>query len=349
MYDALAMADELATSLSLRGAATVAIAALLSALLIVLLRPVLLRYALARPNARSSHTTPTPQGGGIAVVAATIGGFCAAAHFSPGVPLLSGSLLTTFAAVVLVAGVGAADDVRSIAVVPRLLLQALAVVLVIYALPDELRVAPFLPWWTERVLLVIGGVWFVNLVNFMDGIDWMTVAEVVPVTAGLCGLFWLGALPLRDAIMAAALLGAVAGFAPFNRPVAKLFLGDVGSLPIGLLMFWLLLQLATRGHVAAALLLPLYYLADATVTLGRRLARGENVLQAHRSHFYQRATDLGFSVGEVVARVFAVNLVLAALAIVSASASSPWSPIIALGLGIAVVATLLIHLARGKR
>ena len=148
MYDALAMADELATSLSLRGAATVAIAALLSALLIVLLRPVLVRYALARPNARSSHTTPTPQGGGIAVVAATIGGFYAAAHFSPGVPLLSASLLTTFAAVVLVAGVGAADDVRSIAVVPRLLLQALAVVLVIYALPDELRVAPFLPRWT---------------------------------------------------------------------------------------------------------------------------------------------------------------------------------------------------------
>ena len=98
------MADELATSLPLRGAATVAIAALLSALLIVLLRPILVRYALARPNVRSSHTTPTPQGGGIAVVAATIGGFYAAAHFSPGVPLLSASLLTTFAAVVLVAG-----------------------------------------------------------------------------------------------------------------------------------------------------------------------------------------------------------------------------------------------------
>ena len=220
MYDALAMADELATSLSLRGAATVAIAALLSALLIVLLRPVLVRYALARPNLRSSHTTPTPQGGGIAVVAATIGGFYAAAHFSPGVPLLSASLLTTFAAVVLVAGVGAADDVRSIAVVPRLLLQALAVVLVIYALPDELRVAPFLPWWTERVLLVIGGVWFVNLVNFMDGLDWMTVAEVVPVTAALALMGALGALPPQGLAAALALGGATIGFAYFNRPVS---------------------------------------------------------------------------------------------------------------------------------
>jgi UDP-N-acetylmuramyl pentapeptide phosphotransferase/UDP-N-acetylglucosamine-1-phosphate transferase len=348
VYDALAMADELATSLSLRGAATVAIAALLSALLIVLLRPVLLRYALARPNARSSHTTPTPQGGGIAVVAATIGGFCAV-DFSPGVPLLSGSLLTTFAAVVLVAGVGAADDVRSIAVVPRLLLQALAVVLVIYALPDELRVAPFLPWWAERVLLVIGGVWFVNLVNFMDGLDWMTVAEVVPVTAALALMGALGALPPQGFVAALALGGATIGFAYFNRPVAVLFLGDVGSLPIGLMLGWLLILLAGRGHLMAAVLLPLYYLADATITLGRRLIRGEPVWQAHRTHFYQRATDGGFSVTEVVARVFLGNVILGALAIGTVMAPSRLGNIIALLLGAALVAWLLVVFARGKK
>jgi UDP-N-acetylmuramyl pentapeptide phosphotransferase/UDP-N-acetylglucosamine-1-phosphate transferase len=317
--------------------------------LILLLKPALARYALARPNARSSHKIPTPQGGGIAVVAATLAGVLAGAALASIAPDMLLALWPLGAAAVLLAAVGAGDDIFHIPVGPRLMLQVVAVGLVLAALPDDARVIPQLPWWLERAALLIGGVYVVNLVNFMDGIDWMTVAEVVPVTAGLCGLFWLGALPLRDAVIAAALLGAVAGFAPFNRPVAKLFLGDVGSLPIGLLMFWLLLQLATRGHVAAALLLPLYYLADATVTLGRRLAKGENVLQAHRSHFYQRATDLGFSVGEVVARVFAVNLVLAALAIVSVSASSPSSPIIALGLGIAIVATLLIHLARGKR
>jgi len=325
------------------------VAAATSVGLILLLRPALARYALARPNARSSHKIPTPQGGGIAVVAATLAGVLAGAALASIAPDMLLALWPLAAAVVLLAAVGAGDDIFHIPVGPRLILQFVAVGLVLAALPDDARVIPQLPWWLERAALLIGGVYVVNLVNFMDGIDWMTVAEVVPVTAGLCGLFWLGALPLRDAVIAAALLGAVAGFAPFNRPVAKLFLGDVGSLPIGLLMFWLLLQLATRGHGAAALLLPLYYLADATVTLGRRLARGENVLQAHRSHFYQRATDLGFSVGEVVARVFAVNLVLAALAIVSVSASSSWSPIIASGLGVAVVAGLLIHLARGKR
>ena len=76
---------------------------------------------------------------------------------------------------------------------------------------------------------------------------------------------------LLPAVVAAALLGAIVGFAPFNKPVARLFLGDVGSLPMGLLLGWLLLQLAGEGHVAAAVILPLYYLLDATITLARRL------------------------------------------------------------------------------
>ncbi len=343
------MADEFATSLPLRAAAIVAFAALLSALLIVLLRPLLVRYALARPNARSSHAIPTPQGGGIAVVAATIGSFYAAAHFWPGAALLTGPLLATFVAVVMVAGVGAADDIHSIAVVPRLLLQALAVVVVIYALPDDLRVVAFLPWWVERVLLVVGGVWFVNLVNFMDGLDWMTVAEVVPLTGALALMGGLGALPPQGLVAALALCGATIGFAYFNRPVAVLFLGDVGSLPVGLLLGWLLVLLAGRGHLAAAVLLPLYYLADATITLIRRLIRREPVWQAHRTHFYQRATDGGFSVTEVVARVFLGNVVLCALALVTVIAPSRIGNVIPLILGAAVIVWLLGTFARGKK
>ncbi len=131
-----------------------------------------------------------------------------------------------------------------------------------------------------------------NLVNFMDGIDWMTVAEVVPLTATVALLGLSGTIPSSSTILAFALLGATLGFAPFNKPVAKLFLGDVGSLPIGLLLGWLLLRLAGAGEIVAALLLPLYYVADASFTLVRRIAAGEPFWQAHRSHFYQRAGDL---------------------------------------------------------
>jgi UDP-N-acetylmuramyl pentapeptide phosphotransferase/UDP-N-acetylglucosamine-1-phosphate transferase len=326
----------------------VAVAAALCAGLIVLLLPALRRHALARPNARSSHVEPTPQGGGIAVVVATaIVALAAVTLTSP--PGERVQLAWVLGAAALIAAVGAVDDMRAMPVLPRLLLQALAVAVVIAALPAELRAVPALPWFIERALLALGALWFVNLVNFMDGIDWMTVAETVPVAGALIMIGWLGALPSAGVVAALALLGAVLGFAPFNRPVARLFLGDVGSLPIGLLLAWLLMLLALNGQFAAALLLPLYYLADATLTLARRVLAGERVWQAHRTHFYQRATDGGFTVIEIVGRVFAVNVVLAALAVISVTASGRWVALATLAAGAALVAWLLRAFARGKR
>ena len=324
-------------------------AAAVSAGIIVLIRPMLIRHALAQPNGRSSHRTPTPQGGGVGVAAAT---FVIIAILGLVTAHLGGAaahpLRLVVAAAALTALVGAIDDMWTMAVVPRLLLQTLAVTLVLVALPTELRVIPQLPWWLERAGLLLAGLWFVNLVNFMDGIDWMTVAEVVPITIGMTLLGALGALPFHGVIVALALLGATLGFAPFNRPVAKLFLGDVGSLPIGLLIGWLLVLLAGSGHLVAALILPLYYLADATITLLRRLANGERVWQAHRSHFYQRATDRGLTVPEVVARVFGANMLLVALA-----TSTVLMPTIMIRIGAAILACLvvgwlLLGFSRGK-
>jgi UDP-N-acetylmuramyl pentapeptide phosphotransferase/UDP-N-acetylglucosamine-1-phosphate transferase len=106
------------------------------------------------------------------------------------------------------------------------------------------------------------------------------------------------------------------------------------------------LQLAWHQHVAAALLLPHYYLADATVTLIRRVARREPFWAAHRSHFYQRATDNGFSVSRVVSEVFALNLVLAALAIGSVMTSSPALSGLLLVAGAVATALLMYRLTR---
>jgi UDP-N-acetylmuramyl pentapeptide phosphotransferase/UDP-N-acetylglucosamine-1-phosphate transferase len=288
-------------------------AAAIAAGAIVLLFPLLRRYALARPNARSSHRVPTPQGGGIAVLVAVIAVLAAAGLALPQTFADPGPLAIVLAATAALAVLGAVDDIRPIAPMPRLVLQAIAVAVVIAALPAALRVVPMLPWWLERALLAVGVLWLVNLVNFMDGIDLITVAEVVPVTAALAAFGWSGALPPDAALTALALCGAMLGFAPFNRPVARLFLGDVGSLPVGLLLGWLLILLA-ENHFAAALLLPLYYIADATITLLRRLLRGEQVTQPHRSHFYQQAVDAGRPVRQVVASILALNIVLALLA-----------------------------------
>jgi UDP-N-acetylmuramyl pentapeptide phosphotransferase/UDP-N-acetylglucosamine-1-phosphate transferase len=345
------MADAIVVGVYLLLLAPVAVlAAMLSAGLNLLLLPWLKTYALARPNARSSHREPTPQGGGAAVIIATfaIAGIGAAIFASS---LSSGDitqLLALTTAALLLAAVGAVDDIRGLPALPRLILQAVAAGIVIAALPAELHVVPALPWWVERGAILLAVVWFINLTNFMDGIDWMTVAEVVPVTVGIaiCGI--MGIVTAVPALIALLLLGAILGFAPFNKPVARLFLGDVGSLPIGLVLAWLLVQLAGRGELAAALILPLYYVADTTLTLVRRLAAGEAVWRAHRSHFYQRARDGGFPVGEIVARVFVLNLALVALALMAIMSASRPIALGALLAAAALVGVLLLRFARGK-
>lgn len=329
---------------ALAGAAlllAVAAAALISALVTWTSRPLLQRYALARPNARSSHRVPTPQGAGIAVIAATLivaslWGVSANVAIPPAL----------VAATIVIALVGFVDDIVSLPVLVRLVLQAACVGAVVFTAPDTARIVPALPLALERGLIVLAGVWFVNLVNFMDGLDLMTVAEVVPVTAALLLLGMLGDLPWPAVLIATALCGATLGFAPFNRPVAKVFLGDVGSLPIGLLLGWCLLELALHGQAAAALLLPAYYLADATITLFRRIARREPFWSAHRSHFYQRATDNGFSVSRVSGEVFLLNLVLAGLAILAVRAATVAVTLPALIAGAIAVALLLRRFSR---
>lgn len=317
------------------------------ALLILMLHPLLQRYALARPNARSSHKVPTPQGGGAAVITATTIAVALCSAFF-GTAIDTGILLV-FVATIVLAIVGAFDDLRPIPVLPRLILQSLAASIVLATLPIDMRIVPAVPIWVERALLLIGGLWFINLVNFMDGLDWMTVAETIPVTAALALFGLYGQLTAGPTIVALALGGAMIGFAPFNRPVARLFLGDVGSLPIGLLIAWCLLQLAGGGHLIAAVLLPLYYLADATITLARRMVRGEAVWIAHRSHFYQRATENGFSVMQVVAEVFVLNVFLASLAACSIFLKSPYVGIMALTAGAGGVALVLSRFSRPRK
>jgi UDP-N-acetylmuramyl pentapeptide phosphotransferase/UDP-N-acetylglucosamine-1-phosphate transferase len=310
------MKDLLISQPPLFALSTLAVACLQSALLTVILLPVLRRRALARPNHRSSHSAPTPQGGGLAVIAATILVSGVALNLF-GVHVNSEMMVLGLGALFLTA-VGLWDDLRPMGAALRLFLQSISVLVVLSFLPDELRVCPALNLVTERLLIGIALLWFVNLVNFMDGLDWMTAAEVVPVTLALIVIGSIqGSLPWETTVVAAALGGALLGFAPFNKPVARLFLGDTGSLPIGLLLGWCLLHLATSGHFVAALLLTLFYLADATITLISRAIQGKPFWQSHREHFYQRATDNRFTVTEIVRDVFLLNLFLGALALVT--------------------------------
>ncbi len=331
------------------GAALFVGAAVTSAALIVVLRPWLKRYALARPNARSSHTAPTPQGAGIAVIAAALGAtsaFAWAALGAGGDP----NLLPLVLAIIGLAVIGLVDDIMPLSARLRLLVQFAAAAGLVLALPAGARALPFLPHVMELAILLVGLVWFVNLTNFMDGIDGITVAAITPTLAGIALLAANAtAHSDLDIVMALALAGALVGFYPFNRHVARAFLGDVGSLAIGGITGYLLLRLACSGHLIPALILPLYYLADTGVTLFLRWRRGAQLSQAHREHFYQRAQAAGLMVPEIVQRVFGLNCGLALIAVAVGHMTTLWMQLLWCAAAGLLTAATLRSFASGTR
>jgi UDP-N-acetylmuramyl pentapeptide phosphotransferase/UDP-N-acetylglucosamine-1-phosphate transferase len=313
------------------GVATGLLACLTTRLLIPLLAN---REILDHPNERSSHRVPTPRGGGIAVVGSVLLAWTVLAR---GGSVPSGVFGITLGAVLL-AAVSWLDDLRGLSPVVRLLAQAAAVAIGLFVLP-----APQEPLHLAAIGLV--WIWWINLFNFMDGIDGLAGSQAAAIGAGLL-LFasvGAGADPALRAL-AAAVTGAAIGFLVWNWSPARVFLGDIGSVPLGYVLGFLLLGLTLRGHWRIAVILPLYFLADATITLARRLMRGERVWQAHREHFYQQAVRRGLGHAAVVERVIAADLVLLGC---GWAAENGWSAT-ALAASGATVAILLTALARGS-
>jgi UDP-N-acetylmuramyl pentapeptide phosphotransferase/UDP-N-acetylglucosamine-1-phosphate transferase len=300
---------------------------------------------LDRPNERSSHALPTPTGGGIAVTTVLVLALIVL-WSRQGV-----AIPDTWPVIAPMIGLGLIswiDDVRNLGALPRLAAQIVAVACGIWALPGPWHaVSAGVPAWLFAVALGLAWVWFINLFNFMDGIDGIAGAETLVIGAGVAivagGLAGSATLPLWPAAIVT--IAAIAGFLAWNWHPAKIFLGDVGSVPLGFLLGWLLLFLALNGQWAAAVILPLYYLADATVTLVKRLSRGERIWRAHRSHFYQTAVAAGRSHARVAGTVLAAGMLLIALAWLAARG---W-PIVALAGAGAVVLALLAWMSTRPR
>jgi UDP-N-acetylmuramyl pentapeptide phosphotransferase/UDP-N-acetylglucosamine-1-phosphate transferase len=270
---------------------------------------------LDRPNERSSHSVATPRGGGLAVMLALLPGWALLILLGAAPPATIAVLLGA----AFLALVSFADDLRPLPPLWRLLAQLAAVAGGIAALPDAGGVFQgMLPPALDRALSGLLWLWFVNLYNFMDGIDGITGAETAFLGGGLALIVFAnrefgnaGQSALGLATAATAL-----GFLRWNWQPARIFLGDVGSVPLGYLLGWLLLATAAAGAWKAALLLPGYYLADASWTLARRALRGEKVWRPHREHLYQKAVQRGLSHAAVVRWILALNLILLVLALV---------------------------------
>ena len=273
------------------------------------------RQVLDEPTARSSHVVATPRGGGLAITAVGVLVWLVLiltrAEPSPAAWALPALWLA-------LAGLSFVDDMRGLPVLLRLSGQIAAVAGGLALLPDEARLLQGLvSYWPDRIAAGLLWLWFVNLYNFMDGIDGIAVVETVGLGSGIAIVAVMLGLAAPDPLLGAALAGAAIGFGFWNWPPAKLFMGDVGSIGLGFVLGWLLLQLACAGHWLPALILPLYYLADASLTLARRACRLQPVWRAHRSHYYQQAAARMGSHAAVSLRVAAVNALLIAVAVIA--------------------------------
>lgn len=260
---------------------------------------------LDTPNARSNHIAPTPRGGGLAVVFTLI--ICLVqTDFSYGILF---SLLALTAISLL-------DDLLNLPALVRLIVQIIAVAIPLSVMPPI--ISEFLPPWLDKLIIGLCWVWFINLFNFMDGIDGISGTQMVSLGLGLCLLIvFTDNFPNDLFIYGMILAAAAAGFLWWNWHPAKIFLGDVGSIPIGFLCFYLLLLAATSGYAAAAIILPAYYISDSTITLLRRLKKRKKIWVAHSEHYYQRAVRGGRSHASVSRYVFGINLLLIMLATLS--------------------------------
>ncbi|AKS41704.1 hypothetical protein [Wenzhouxiangella marina] len=297
------------------------------------------RGVVDRPGERRSHARITPRGGGLGLGLGIVLGLLLM-RFSGSVPATE--FWVVLLLVLSLSGLGAMDDFLELGVGVRMLGQALiaAALLLWSGWVDELRLGATLvvsmPW-LFTALAWVAILWLINLHNFMDGSDGLASMQAVWTGAAYAMLFWFEGHGV-PALVALLLTAASAGFLIWNRPVARIFLGDSGSLLIGGLVAWLALQalLATSISLMLCILVSSLFVVDATLTLLARAARGERWYTPHRTHAYQTLLRLGWSHAQVLWAYLGVNL----LVVLPATLAAQRWPSLDFVLGLGVVGLL---------
>jgi UDP-N-acetylmuramyl pentapeptide phosphotransferase/UDP-N-acetylglucosamine-1-phosphate transferase len=293
---------------------------------------------LIEPTTRGMHAIAVPAGGGLAIIATL-------ATLWP----LAAWPLTTPQLIILACAIGLSlvswiDDNRPLWPLTRLIVQAITVAIALTSVGFDQRLMTSGPLWLEPWLIGLAWIWMINLYNFMDGIDGLAGGQTVAISAGVVVLAVLTRHIDSDLHLAMILVGASVGYLVWNWHPARIFMGDCGSIPLGFLVGWLMLTLAHRGQWVAALILPLYFIVDATSTLIGRLVRGQAPWQPHREHAYQRAVLAGHAPDTIVRRIMFANALLIALAIASLT-----KPLPALALAACVVVALQLSFRLARR
>ena len=320
-----------------------ALAFVLSALLPFAVRPILHRNNMVDvPNERSSHTAPTYRGMGLATAAATFVAFVVATLF--GWTYRSAEslqLAVTIAAAILCAlALGWLEDIRGVSIVRRAGLQLVIGVLVSVSFATVQG--------TNILLLILGAIFvagYINVANFMDGINGISGAHglVAGLAYALTG--WMVNLPWL-ALAGVAVAGAFAAFLPWNvRPGKNVFLGDAGSYVLGAALGTLAVGAWFADVPFLLAFAPLMtYLADAGTTLFRRFMAGEQWYKPHRTHTYQRLTDVGFSHLGSTAVVTGTTILVWVLLAFASDLYAAGSVVATVGVVLVALAVLVVYL-----
>ena len=265
------------------------------------------------PNIRSSHNKPMPKGGGAGIVLGMLAGL-AICHFSA-MAVMNIKYLVIITGFCLMAIMGFYNDRFNLSALTRIILQTFIACTMVYFAgnPTSFEIGGYgiTLGYIGAAFAVIWLVAITNFYNFMDGIDGL--AAMQGIIAGI-GIVIFGIILKEGSLipMGLVLLGAAVGFLILNSPPAKIFMGDVGSYSIGF-------YIASLGLINRRLLVPIamvlgVFIFDTVVTLIRRVCRGERWYQAHRSHFYQRAVQLGYSHLQVTSAISVLFVLLTAMA-----------------------------------
>lgn len=322
--------------------ASIAMSFCISVASILISMPILRKFGMVdNPSIRRRHARPTIRGGGIAFVIAFIITFCfinivSQEHFAS---------FNIFIPIIMLAGVSFLDDIRGMPIIPRLFIHFLSAYLCLkFYLSDILifrgEIAPLL----DFALCVFALAAFVNIYNFLDGIDGISTIESLhlSLTAIILCIIRDKVIIHADIVfyISSILLGCSVGFLLFNWNPAKIFMGDVGSTFLGLLhgLNLLLIAASSERLFLAASIASLYYICDGGITILIRLMKREKIWLPHLNHFFQQAVRKGMSHKEIVIKIALCNFILMIL-----SVTSLYAPHIAMICAILTVTYILIH------
>jgi Fuc2NAc and GlcNAc transferase len=285
---------------------------IVSALLTGLMRNLALTHSvLDIPKDRSSHSTPMPRGGGLAIVTTQLAVTAALGAAGKMTPQLMVALLAGGAAIAVV---GFADDKWGVAPSVRLAVHFAAIAGFVWSIghlpPINFGIAVFDLGIVGTALAIVFLVWFLNLYNFMDGIDGIASVEAISIAAVAAFLLELRGADASAILLLLSLIAAVGGFLIWNWPPARIFMGDVGSGFLGFALGAIAWATVVGGDLSIWVWLILFgaFFVDATITLLRRWARGEPLATAHRTHAYQHLSRRTGSHLKVTLGCLAVNL-----------------------------------------